>query len=147
MRGWPPLEVAWLALALGLALIPLYSFTAGRRPAEVAVQVASTPTETTVATWCEAKFAHPPRSVRLSHGTTVLWEVVQPAGQTKLKGKIQLPIPPEGVDLRLEAAWPEGTPETAVELILEPEMLDGQSRTVWGSGQVNQTLDFVWPKP
>ena len=72
-----------------------------------------------------------------------MWEVTESEAM-ETGTETFLLLPKEGVDLIVEAAWPEGTPLTALELTMEPEMRDSQSVVVWGEGDLEEVVTFVW---
>ena len=85
------------------------------------------------------KTAHQPTSLTLSHLGKVVWQA-----NSSQTFETRLVIPPEGIDLVVHAVWPEGTPESAIEITLEPEALTEVSRVLWGEGDVEDVLTFVW---
>jgi hypothetical protein len=59
--------------------------------------------------------------------------------------EVELHLPPEGIEIRLEAQWPAGTPDTAATLNLEPDGMDARSETRWSAGQsMDEVIPFVW---
>lgn len=148
MRSWPPLEAAVLLVALAFASFPLYHFTTGRRPAERLVVEQGDQNEASMAyeVWVAARFAHPPQSLKISHLGKAVWEAENPEESHRLSGKCALPLDSYGIDLRVEVAWPAGTPESIVELTLEPEALEGQTRSGWGEGKLDLILTYQWPE-
>ncbi len=149
MRGWPLLELLGLSVALALLVLPLHAFTLGRRPVTDAdpspksFVSPSEPIERTAAR-ISARFAHPPRRMRVSSEGETIWEVSSPAGQFA-SSECDLPIAAMGIELRVEAEWPAGTAETVVELALEPDGLETLARTAWGKGTLDAILTYKWP--
>lgn len=89
------------------------------------------------------RYAHTPLSLRVSHLGAALWEA---SDEESLEAGLEtnLLLPREGVDLLVEATWPKGTPLTALELTMEPEGKASQSVVVWGEGQLEDVVTFVW---
>lgn len=56
---------------------------------------------------------------------------------------------PEGdeVVLKVSIVWPADTPETATQILLEPEGRQGRSHTIWGLGEVTEEISFTWSDP
>lgn len=46
--------------------------------------------------------------------------------------------------LLVEVTWPEGTPETAVRIAVQPDFLDEQVATLWGYGTLREEIIFQW---
>lgn len=68
---------------------------------------------------------------------------VQLSGE-ELEMEAYLPVTNELVIGQLTIVWPEGTPETALELELIPDGLPERKVTVWGSGSLEETVEFDW---
>jgi hypothetical protein len=149
MRGWPLVELLGLSIALALLVLPLHAFTLGRRPlsAPSPSPVPVVPTADTgerTAARITARFAHPPLRLRVSSESETIWELPSPSAQL-VATECELPLGTVGIDLRVEAEWPAGTPETVIELALEPDELETLSRTAWGQGTVDAILTYTWP--
>lgn len=148
MRGWPSLEVLGLGAALALLVIPLHAFTLGRRPAAVAVEaeaVAADPTPLEVQeTRFTARFLHPPQRFRVTLEGKPVWELASPSAK-EVSTKVTIPWETDAMEVQVEADWPAGTGETVLELTVEPDGWETQSRTVWGNGAVDTVLSYRWP--
>lgn len=143
MRGWPPLEMLVVFLAIGLAVVPLLHLTKNDQSVEVSVVSEPSVTTPTVGVFITAKFAHAPSTFRLKHLGETIWEP-NPGASTELFGEADLRIPSEGIDLIVEAVWPSETPKTAMELILEPDELAAQSTTHWAASELNAVATYQW---
>jgi len=65
--------------------------------------------------------------------------------QSPIEVTTDLSIAKDGIDLQLKAAWPTGTPDTAVTLDVEPDGLDSQSQTRWSVGpHLEEVIPFLW---
>ncbi len=141
MRGSPPLHLALILVGFALIALPLIGLTSMAVPTTSgAPSLAERQPEHQV--FIRLRFAHPPSHVTLSDAEQTLYE-----GQTELLQELSrtLIIPAEGLELSLTVKWPEGTPDTAVTLELEPDALDTQSQTRWSTGPVmEEVLPFVW---
>ena len=123
MRGIPLLEIiAVLALFIAAA-VPLAHLTSSDSsaptappPAETAITTEGTPT------FAYARFAHAPEKILLG-GV----ELTAPDFDAEFGS-----VP--SASLSLEVTWPEGTPETAVTVTVEPENHRSFGATFWGSG-------------
>lgn len=51
------------------------------------------------------------------------------------------------VILKVSIVWPDDTPETATQVLLEPEGRQGRSHTIWGLGEVTEEIFFTWEDP
>jgi hypothetical protein len=148
MRGWPLIELLGLSGALALLTLPLHAFTLGRRPlppSPAATTATAAPDhEERTPVRLSARFVHPPSRLRVCNGPEILWESAA-LSTTSASARCTLPLAIAAVDLRVEVEWPAGTPETVVELTLEPDGLDTLSRTAWGTGTVETILSYTWP--
>jgi hypothetical protein len=145
MRGWPSIELVGLGIALALLVLPLHAFTLGRRPPGAAAP-ASIPAPAPERTEARlaARFVHPPLRFRVACGPETLWDASPPPPSGTF---ILCHLPPidGNIDLRVEVEWPDGTPETVLELTLEPDGWETRSKTLWGRGNVSSLLTYVWP--
>ena len=59
--------------------------------------------------------------------------------------KAGMEVSHDGNELIVSATWPEGTPETALTVELEPDGFETRSETRWSSGtELNEVLTFTW---
>ena len=161
MRGSPPFHLLLLAVAFALVALPLTRLTCGREadrstetvPSSSARQVVRGMEEHPegehahqVATRVRVYFAHAPQKVSLMAGEKELLKAIEWAGsEAPVETEVELEIGHDGNELVLEAAWPDGTPLTAVTIELEPEGLEARSETRWAAeGGVSDVLTFVW---
>lgn len=148
MRGYPPIQLFFLMLAFGAMALPLARLTfAKEKPAGVATAPKKEETKHTP-TQLRIRFAHPMKSLSVKLGDR---EVLQDAaaGTAKFASPVELKadldIPAEGIEFIVSAEWPEGTPDTALTLELEPDGLDSKSETRWSSGnQMTEVISFQW---
>ena len=85
--------------------------------------------------------AHPFTSLSVTAGETT-W-VFAPEDDIK---EIQIPEGTE-VFLTVTIVWPPETPETAVLIRLWPESREERSHTLWGQGEVTESVKFTWEDP
>ncbi len=143
MRGAPPIHLVLLAIAFGLFAIPLAQLTFARYETVMAKAEAPTTPSAQTGVLLRIRFAHVPKSLSLKLGDREL--IPSDPLFSPLEIPTEMIIPVEGLDLRLEASWPEGTPETAVTIDLEPDGLDTKSHTRWSTGmQLSESLPFLW---
>jgi hypothetical protein len=97
-----------------------------------------------VSTLLRLRFAHQPLTVSLKQEDKELVAKLDlSASPAELKADIE--ISHEGNEFLLSATWPEGTPDTALTVELEPEGFDTRSETRWSSaGELNEVLTFTW---
>jgi len=142
MRGSPPLHLSLFLLGFAMLALPLVKLTSAT-PSSASKSEAK-PVAEEASALMRLRFAHKPLHVRLAHEQKLLFE-----GPTDVLHELfqSLPVPEEGVELALTVQWPEGTPDTAVTLELEPDGLDTQSQTRWSSGlTLDEVIPFVWRK-
>ena len=145
MRGFPPFHLLIFAIAFALFSVPLARLTFAR-PQQVQKQVAENVdvlegTPTTI----RIRFAHAPTALSLKLGDKELLAPLTFPLKDVQEIPVQIVIPLEGFDLLLDAKWPEGTPDTALTIELEPDGLEAQSQTRWASGAaLTEILPFQW---
>ncbi len=161
MRGFPPLQIFILGLLFGLLAVPLAHLTgqAPRPSAETGpssseagskvVQGASEHPEgehrhVEVSALIRVRYAHRPLSVSLkSEGQELLPKLDLNASPAEVGAKIE--ISHDGNEFNLEAAWPPGTPDTALTVDIEPEGLDARTETRWSTDAgLHEILTFSW---
>ena len=148
MRGYPPIQLFFLMLAFGAMAVPLARLTfAKEKPVMV---VAAPPEKETkhTPTQLRIRFAHPAKSLSLKLGDHEVLKNTTTGVATftsPVEMKADLDIPAEGIEFIVSAEWPEGTPDTALTLELEPDGLDSKSETRWSSGnQMTEVISFQW---
>jgi hypothetical protein len=143
MRGAPPIHLVLLAVAFGLFAIPLAQLTFARHETVMAKPEIPTTPSVQTGMLLRLRFAHVPKSLSLKLGDRELIPSVPLVSPLEIP--TEMIIPAEGLDLMLEASWPEGTPETAVTIDLEPDGLDTKSHTRWStSTQLHESLPYIW---
>lgn len=140
MRGVPVLRLLIVFLGLAAVAVPLILLTSGQ--AKQAEREAPRTTARVVRADVNCRFAHKPRFINLSVGDKTLVRIDQPEN-SPVSREIHL-APEEGLELKLEATWPEGTPETALTVEIVPDEFDARAETRWGEGTLSEILSFVW---
>jgi hypothetical protein len=143
MRGFPPLHLILLTLIFAIIGIPLYRLTtAGPVTQRESEPVAGAKT----AAYIRLKYAHRPTELTAKLGTEDLMKGVS-LDENSLEKEVEISIPPDGFEIILSAKWPEGTPDTALTLEVEPAGLDSKKETRWTSGspELNEVIVFDWP--
>lgn len=148
MRGYPPIQLFFLMLAFGAMAVPLARLTFAK---EKPVMTVAAPTEKETKhtpTQLRVRFAHQVKSLSAKLGDR---EVLQNTTSgvanfmSPVESKLDLDIPTEGIEFIVSAEWPDGTPDTALTLELEPDGLDSKSETRWSSGnQMTEVISFQW---
>jgi hypothetical protein len=161
MRGFPPLQLLCLALLFGLLAVPLVRLTSGTPATQAAAHssgessaqgvVAGSdhhPAEAhvhKVRTRFRLRFAHAPAQLSLRQEGRELVPKPNATTASPLEFEAELEIDHAGNELLLSAAWPEGTPETALTVELEPEGLETRDATRWSkSAKLEEVLLFQW---
>ena len=146
MRGFPLLNGLILGVLVAAAVVPLVTLTWRATPAAYAAPAPDSVGAGRAAS-VTLRFAHRPGKVTLTHLDEALWSG-EGGDLREVDFEVTLPAfePAVGLDLVLAVQWPEDVPETAVELTLEPDSLEGRSGTVWGAGDLEEVLTFVWPE-
>lgn len=144
MRGSPPVQLALLLAGFILVAVPLMQLTSARDlPAQVAPAVVGAH-EAKVPTTVRVRFAHKPVKLSLKLGAQELLAAPD-LSASPVETSTDLLLPKEGIELQVSATWPDGTPDTALSIDLEPDALDAQSQTRWSTASVLQeTLVYQW---
>lgn len=145
MRGSPLIQCLVGALAFALFAIPLARLTIARP----GVVVSSVPAPANAAearhTIIRIRFAHPPQTLTLKLADRDLLPPLPSPVASPFEAEALLPFTKDNLELNLTAQWPEGTPETALTVELEPDELDSRAQTLWSAGAVlNSILTFQW---
>jgi len=142
MRGSPPFQLALLLLGFFVLGVPLVQLTSGRpvpmTPRPAASAEASRPVLIRV------RYVNLPQTLSVKLGGKELLPHTAP-GTSPLEARTSFVIPPEGIELHVQATWPAGGPEMPVTVEIEPDGLDVQSHTLWSiDGRIDDTLAFAW---
>ncbi|MEN3940071.1 hypothetical protein WJU23_02175 [Prosthecobacter sp. SYSU 5D2] len=165
MRGFPPIQLFLLGLVFCLLAFPLASLTQGYGEAAAAqehgghhhevgegVAVVKGGSEhpegehkhVEVPVLVRLRFAHAPLTVSLMQGDEELAEKLD-LSASPVEFKAGMEVSHDGNELIVSATWPEGTPETALTVELEPDGFETRSETRWSSGtELNEVLTFTW---
>jgi hypothetical protein len=145
MRGSPPLHLVLFAIGFALLAIPLAELTFAR-PVQKLDTSAAAPLGSTP-TLIHLRFAHSPKSVSLKQsGGPELLKKLEGNAPTEIETKVDLEIPEAGIEFFLNVTWPDGTPNTAVTVELQPDEMDPQSLTRWSSGASmnDEVISYKW---
>ena len=141
MRGFPPLEMAVLVALFAIALLPLVRLTGANASTSEQDRGSKTPVAE-LSVYGELRFAHRPTSVSLRHGSDVLVSKNLGAESDSIDFEFNAPL--DGCELSLDVQWSDTSPETAVEILLEPEGIDSQRTTLWGREALSEFVSFSW---
>lgn len=156
MRGFPPIQIFILGLLFGLLAVPLAQLT-GTAPRMVHKEAdrhdevkggqerpggPRKPVE--VPAIIRLRYAHRPLSVSLkSEGHELVQKVDLSAPVIEIKARIK--VSHDGNELSLEAKWPEGTPDTAMTIEVEPDGFETRRETRWSSdAALSEILTLLW---
>ena len=157
MRGFPPIQIFILGLLFGLLAVPLVQLTGNAPPpshdeahqdgAEVKGGTEHPEGEhkhVEVPSLIRLRYAHRPLSVSLkSEGKELLTKLDLTVPLIEMKAMIE--VSHEGNEFSLEATWPEGTPDTALTLEIEPDGFDMRTETRWSSAAaLSEILTLTW---
>jgi hypothetical protein len=144
MRGSPPLHLVLLIVLFGALAVPLAKLTFARAKVTMNHEVRQSGKTPTLIRF---RFAHPPQSASITlNGGVLLGASVVPGSNVETTQEIE--IPKEGIEFLAKVLWPEGTPDTAFSIELEPDGLDTQTQTKWSSGsKLEDLFVFKWSQP
>lgn len=140
MRGFPPIQIFLLCLMFGVLAVPLSHLTGEMSNAKVVAS--SSEKAPDVKALLRLRFAHRPASLSLKVADL---EELSAVGDSPMETEVSLPALDHGVDIFLAATWPEGTPDTALTLEIEPDGFEVRSETRWSSsGGLDEVITFTW---
>jgi hypothetical protein len=145
MRGSPPLHLVIFVVGFALLAIPLAQLTFARPARTIETEVQSPQAKTS--TLIHLRFAHAPTSVSLKQsGGPELLKKLEDNATSEIEAKVDLEIPEAGIEFLLNVTWPDGTPDTAVTMELQPDEMDSQSQTHWSSGASmrDEVINYEW---
>lgn len=143
MRGFPPIQIFLLCLAFIALAVPLSHLTGTSMQAKP-VPRAAEKAETSSGARLRLRYAHRPATLSVKIADK---ELVRDITASPLEIKTTLQAANQGVDVFLAATWPEGTPDTALTLEVEPDGLESRMETRWSSGAaLDEVLTFVWTR-
>ncbi len=146
MRGFPPIQIFVLGLLFALLAVPMVQLTGNATHIpEVEPTAAQTRAEKKAApAILRLRYAHRPISISLkSEGKELLAKLDLSASPAEMEAEIALSD--DGNEFSLDAQWPEGTPDTALSLEIEPDGYDAKSETRWSSGAaLSEILTYSW---
>lgn len=141
MRGFPPVQIFLLCLAFVVLAVPLSHLTGSSSVDKPVLRPVVKETKSSSA-WLRLRYAHAPTSLSVKIGDQ---ELVSKMAASPIELKTMLTDARAGVDVFLSAQWPQGTPDTAITVELEPDGLESRSETRWSSGgSLDEVLTFAW---
>ncbi|HUF64118.1 MAG TPA: hypothetical protein VMN36_18715 [Verrucomicrobiales bacterium] len=146
MRGSPPLRIAVALLGVGLAVIPLARLTRAREVPPTAPSLPGMPAGETGETpaLLRLRFSPQPSAVTVLLEGRELIRLVEPAERIH-EIQSSFVIPPEGIELVVEAQWPLEPRQAVLSLEVEPEGLEILSRTAWTDGpEMKEYFLYQW---
>lgn len=146
MRGFPPIQIFLLVLAFVVLAIPLSFLTGTMTPAKAAAGSAAGAAKgaevTNVKGLVRVRYAHRPATLSVKVGDK---ELVTGIEESPMEMDAVLAAPKGGVDVFLKATWPEGTPDSAITLEVEPDGLETRSETRWSSNaKLDEVITLKW---
>jgi len=140
MRGFPFLNLLIALLLSGAVMLPLVYRATRKAPAVEHLDSPAAEPGSTVSSHVSLRFVHAPVSVRLKNGEAVLHEWTSPIGGRLLEETVAMPFHDSRAEFTVQITWPAGTPETMVEIKVEPDGKGARSVNVWSSGAATDEL-------
>ncbi|MEZ5326945.1 MAG: hypothetical protein R3F19_17995 [Verrucomicrobiales bacterium] len=142
MRGSPILRTSAAFVGVMLLAALLFRITDAGTTEYARIEIAESDK---IPTLIRIRSSHAPAKLTLMLESREVARVHQAAGN-EWEIESRLEIPPGGVELLLEASWPENDSSAAVMVELEPDALDVKSQTAWSdAGELRAYLTFRWP--
>lgn len=143
MRGFPLLQLSILVIVLGVCIIPLRVLTESRAIFRGEDTDTVAPENMELHTvYFRLRFLHVPESCIIRTGGHEIYSG-SPPGFDDEYGDTQIPAVSRH-EVHVDIVWPEEAGTSVAELELTNEAGDVLSRTVWGSGAVEEILVFNW---
>lgn len=146
MRGFPFLNLVLALLLSGVVLLPLvYRATRSAAMAVEPGRPAAADPDGRISSHVSLHFVHAPVTVRLKDGAAVLHEWAAPGGARLLEDTVVLPFSDNRTEITVQITWPAGTPETNVEIRVEPDGKASRKDNVWSSGAAaDELVTLTW---
>ncbi len=133
LRQWFCFVIVWLLL-----LYPILRVTHDSTSNAAPEAISNGEKETA---WITLRFSSEVERFELRQNDSPVWVEDNPDGNI-FEHQCSLVFDPQGVEVVLWATVPETT--TAVEVLIESDGRAAGSKTVWGSGKLNERIDFSW---
>lgn len=141
MRGFPPIQIFLLCLTFVVLAVPLSHLT-GTVSVTKAAAVEKVVEVKGVKALLRLRYAHKPVTLSVKIADK---ELIGEIETSPIEVDASLPSPKDGVDVFLKATWPEGTPDSAITLEVEPDGLTTRSETRWSSaGSLDEVITLEW---
>lgn len=141
MEGRPWLRILLVLIGFSLLGIPVWSLTRGKPEIKVAEKAPATAGAFRVS----LTFAEAPADFTVSYLGKPLFSGHGP--EREFSGDWQVGIPKEGADLLLTANWTDGAPQTAVRVVVTQGNDTFADQTVWGQGNIVDTVTVPGKAP
>jgi hypothetical protein len=138
MGGSPLVRAILVVIVLLALLVPLRTLTSRRSETATSVKQAQGLTAKKKVR-LELTSTTVPFKYQIAGGGKTIWS--GESNSTTVATDTELNLPPEGVDLVLDASWNEKK-QTAVRLALIPQDSDMMAKTIWGTTSVSEVLTF-----
>jgi hypothetical protein len=138
MGGSPLVRTILVVIALLALLAPLRTLTSRQSETATPVKQAQGLTAKKKVR-LELTSTTVPYKYQITGGGKTIWS--GESNSTTVATDTELNLPPEGVDLVLDASWNEKK-QTAVRLALIPQDSDMMAKTIWGTTSVSEVLTF-----
>lgn len=119
-------------------MIPVFRVT---RPVAGTEKSAAAATPAEEPGWVSLRFSSDPVSFALRQHEKIIWLEEQAAGRFFEKA-IPLQLDPYGVEFAVSARVPDI--ETAIEVTFESSGRPIRHMTIWGEGEIDETVSFSW---
>lgn len=141
MKSLPILEAFFVLCLFGAVAYPLHVLT-GSAPVQVESRAEEVADRSLVEGFISLRFAHPPQLVRLvDDDERVVFETMNTDLLTRMDADVQLVVEQGSTaELRIKAEWDTASPETAVEVRIEPDGADTFVKTLWATGALDARM-------
>ena len=149
MRGSPALHLFIVLLGFAVFAVPLAKLTFARPEIPHPHAVAPIHEVPAGKTKCviTVRFVQKPTTLSLKIGGKDEVTGLSNSPASPAETTAELVLPEAGLEVLASASWPQGSPEQALTVDIEPDGREALSLTKWSvGGQLNEVLTFHWPQ-
>jgi hypothetical protein len=140
MRGFPPIQIFLLCLAFVVLAVPLSHLTGNTSNAKIVKP--ETAESKSVKALLRLRYGDKPATLSLKVAGKELTTAIE---TSPIEIETSLPSTKDGFDVFLSATWPDGKPDNALTLDIEPDGLESHTETRWSSGgSLDEVITFTW---
>ena len=138
MRGSPLLRAFIAFVIIAATGLPIWKLTHRVMAAPTSLAVPAPVEQKEVQ--MEFTLTQPAPQISVQHLGKKIWSGEAP--ESRVEATFSIPWPAEGVDLRVQIDWPEGTKTAAARVQLSTPEGQEYERSIWANGPADKVLTF-----